>query len=844
VSKNTSRRRNRGAFVLSVGIVVVLMSVLTIVRGTAGASAATDNWSTYLYGPTHSSYNPNDTAITPSNASTIQPTWRWIPPASPNPGSTGIRATPTVVNGIMYVGVRDGYFYAVNMATQSVLWSQFLGLVNGTTCGAGYNGIISTATVEPDPVSGVLTVYVNGPDGYLYALNASTGAVIWQALVGIPSTTINNYYAWGSPLVANGNVYIGVSSECDQPLIPGGVVEVNQSTGATEAQWYSTPTGKVGGSVWSSPALLPDGSIVVTTGNGNGTGQPLYNESVVRLSGSDLAVLDSWQTPAAGRIPDSDFGGSPTLFIATIGGVSTPMVGACNKNGIYYAFAQSSLSTGPVWQQEITAPYTQGGQCDAAAIWNGTQLIEAGNTSTINGVTDQGSIQSLNPATGKPMWQTGLPGGVIGTPTEDGAGVIAAQVFADTTDNFGVYLINASNGNILGYIPTYNSPLFSQPIFVNNQLLVSGIPTIGVTAYTVPVPGPTITGISPSTLHENESQTLTITGTGFSSTPTVFVSNTGVTVKSVDVVNSTTLQVTVATRSTTLLGSRNVTVVEPGPTIGYCSACLTVGPPPPAPTGVSPNDVAQGQISTVTVTGSNFEPGAKVTNANGITAQTTYVSSTELTAVLKVPSSVSTGSYNVAVLNPDGGSRKCSSCLTVTADPSPTITTVSPTAVGQHGMDTLTITGTGFTLAPTVTFSNSGLKPWSVKYVNSQTLSVVVAVSNSAPLAPSDVIVTTPGGSVTCSGCLTIDAAPKITSITPQPAVGATTPVTVNGSGFQSGLVVTSTVPGATFGAVSGQTATTFGVSITIPGSTTAGTYTLTVTNPDGGKVTHNITVT
>jgi hypothetical protein len=55
---------------------------------------------------------------------------------------------------------------------------------------------------------------------------------------------------------------------------------------------------------------------------------------------------------------------------------------------------------------------------------------------------------------------------------------------------------------------------------------------------------------------------------------------------------------------------------------------------------------------------------------------------------------------------------------------------------------------------------------------------------------------------------------------------------------------VTSTVPGATFGAVSGQTATTFGVSITIPGSTTAGTYTLTVTNPDGGKVTHNITVT
>ena len=259
------RRRGGVGLGISVAVAVVLLSVLSVIQGTQSASAASDNWSTYLYGSTHSSYNPNDTAITPTNASTVQPVWRWVPPPSPNPAPNEIRATPTVVNGIMYVGIEDGYFYAVDMATQKVLWSQFLGVVNGTTCGAGYNGIISTATVEPDPLTGILTVYVNGPDGYLYALNASTGAIDWQALVGIPSTTINNYYAWGSPVVGNGNVYIGVSSECDQPLIPGGVIEVNQSTGAIEAQWFSTPAGKVGGSVWSSPALLSDGSIILTT---------------------------------------------------------------------------------------------------------------------------------------------------------------------------------------------------------------------------------------------------------------------------------------------------------------------------------------------------------------------------------------------------------------------------------------------------------------------------------------------------------------------------------------------------------------------------------------------------
>ena len=46
--------------------------------------------------------------------------------------------------------------------------------------------------------------------------------------------------------------------------------------------------------------------------------------------------------------------GSPTIFNATINGVSTPMVGACNKNGFYYALRQSSLSAGPVWSAKIS----------------------------------------------------------------------------------------------------------------------------------------------------------------------------------------------------------------------------------------------------------------------------------------------------------------------------------------------------------------------------------------------------------------------------------------------------------------------------------------------------------
>jgi uncharacterized membrane protein len=49
------------------------------------------------------------------------------------------------------------------------------------------------------------------------------------------------------------------------------------------------------------------------------------------------------------------------------------------------------------------------------------------------------------------------------------------------------------------------------------------------------------------------------------------------------------------------------------------------------------------------------------------------------------------------------------------------------------------------------------------------------------------------------------------------------------------GLTVTTKIPGATVGAISNVTATSFQVSITVPSGTTAGVYSITVTIPDHG---------
>jgi hypothetical protein len=114
------------------------------------------------------------------------------------------------------------------------------------------------------------------------------------------------------------------------------VVAFDQSTGAQTVKWIDVPPGSTmnGGSAWSSAVLLGNGDIAVTTGNGyKNSGEPFYDDSVVALNPDTLAMDDHWQVPPSQQINDGDFGASPTVWTATINGVSTPMVGACDKNG-------------------------------------------------------------------------------------------------------------------------------------------------------------------------------------------------------------------------------------------------------------------------------------------------------------------------------------------------------------------------------------------------------------------------------------------------------------------------------------------------------------------------------
>lgn len=515
-------------------IVASIMGLVLLLTGAASALAFV-NWPGYMFDLGHSSVNGAATTITPANAGALAPAWGAPFIAS---GNSGFEASPVVYNGSIYIGAKNGVFYQLDEATGAVIHSVTLG--KETACGTFAYGVEDTATVAPDPNrGGAATVYVAGGNGtngtggiYLWALDASTLQPVWTT----DPVTVDTQTAavgWASPVVSNGTISVAIASGCDQPLVQGGVGVVSQS--GTLLGTYQTvpgPAGTLGGTIWSSP-VASGSSTWVATGNAAQTPNAPQGDSfsIVRLQGT--TKQDSWTVPSQAGT-DNDFGASPTLFTGLIGGTPTPMIGACNKNGTFYALRSQSLSAGPVWQQQVAAA-TNGNLCNSGAVWDaGANELIMGSTQTTTG--SPGAIQALSPDASAPsrvIWESDLPCPVEGPPSEDGAGVLAVVTMslpgnictAGSTPSLYLYAAHSTVPNPSGSGPPVPQLLktialgrsaFSQPAFADGYLFVA---TEGsLMAYSAPTP-PTTTTTSTTTSTPTPTTTSTPTTTT-TTTPT------------------------------------------------------------------------------------------------------------------------------------------------------------------------------------------------------------------------------------------------------------------------------------------------------------------------------------
>jgi alpha-tubulin suppressor-like RCC1 family protein len=198
---------------------------------------------------------------------------------------------------------------------------------------------------------------------------------------------------------------------------------------------------------------------------------------------------------------------------------------------------------------------------------------------------------------------------------------------------------------------------------------------------------------------------------------------------------------------------------------------------------VAPSSGPQPGGTTVTITGANFSEATAVSFGATPAASFTVNSASSITAV----SPAGTGVVDVTVTTPattstaNAGDR-------FTYIPPPAITKITPTKGPAAGGTSVTITGTSFTGASSVSF---GATPAASFTVNSA--SSITAVSPIATSGLVDIVVSTPSGeSAKTYHDVFKFAAPTIASLTPNtgPRAGGTS-VTVSGSGFAPGAGVT-----------------------------------------------------
>jgi outer membrane protein assembly factor BamB len=442
------------------------------------SDVATVDFPAYMHDAAHSAFSPAASSIAPTTALNLA--WTFHENKVDKQLAPKFVSTPIVLSHVVYEGSNSGEFYAINLATGTVIWQEFLGFEAKVKCRA--QGFYATAASGIDPTSGALTIYAASGDGNVYALRASDGTILWKSPVNVPDPGTNDRFNFSSPEVANGKIYIGMASECDNthsPLsIRGGLVALDQATGNLIATYYSVPQGEVGGDVWSSPAIAPDGSVIVGTGPGLNGATGGDTQSIVRLDPNTLARLDGWQLVT--KSTDSDFGASPTAFTATLDGVVTQMVGDCNKNGYYYAWKLDALSAGPVWSVKVADHNNSTGNCLAGAIWDGANLYVGGPRATIAGVSYRGSFRKLDPSTGAAIWATGLPEAIVTSSTLDGASAIAATSFDTTSSTNTAYLINAKTGSYQ-LVNDGNTLAPASPVFADQSLIIA---TLAGTIYT------------------------------------------------------------------------------------------------------------------------------------------------------------------------------------------------------------------------------------------------------------------------------------------------------------------------------------------------------------------------
>ena len=324
----------------------------------------------------------------------------------------------------------------------------------------------------------------------------------------------------------------------------------------------------------------------------------------------------------------------------------------------------------------------------------------------------------------------------------------------------------------------------------------------------LPSPPPNVITLNPSAvlLGAPAATTIAITGSNFSGSSVVVLAGTAL---PTTVLSSTQLTFQLPAAQTLFAHYLNVMVTNLANGAGTSpTAVLEIDNAVPAitSTGTSPLKLYANDTALV-LTGINFVP-ASIVRFNGVPLATTYLNPTSLSYVVPYTDLSTAGLFALTVTNPAPGGGTSAAAMLEVDNPSPTLTSVSPSIIPTgSGPTNVFFTGTGFTSATTVTLNAT---PVTVSYSSSTQIAVSVPASFFATSGSLSfrAINPSPGGGSSAAVSLAVNAViPVASTLSPSTVTlgASTTPITLTGLDFIPSSVVQ----------VSGQSRTTTYVSPT-----------------------------
>jgi len=721
--------------------------------------------------------------------------------------------SPTITSLSTISGVSTG-------GTSTTITGTNLNGITGITVGGAAATSISVASatsasfVTPSGSNGAQSVVVTTSHGSVTAANAFTYyATLTPACQGGGSFTIVN------------NV-VTTSSNCIGPVsVPEGVTDIGGTAFCNNTNACIPRGDNVGAVTLPSTLVTINNYAFMTSGLTSVTFTPTSNLKTIGISAFAYTSLTSFTIPSSlTSLQGAPFYNSNLLTSLTFQEPSSLTSLGANPGGNGYGMFLGTAIKTLTLPSSITSIgyYLQAPLTQLTIKGNLTYLLGTAINQGISCIINPNNYSFINnfaytappPVVVTSVDQCGTPPTITSLSPATGSTAGGNTVTLTGTNLTGINKVWV-NGVLATNVTSVSS---TQVTFVTPASASAGAvavwvdgpggPALKATAFTY-VGAPTITSLSTTSGSANGGTTTTITGTNLTGTSSVTVGGVAATIGAV---SATTAVITTPAGT---VGAQDIVLTSSGGTVTKVGAFTYLAAPTIASFSQTSGPAAGG--TTITVTGSNLTGATAVTVGAVAATAVTVLSDTSVTFVTPAKAA---GTYDIVLTSPGGTVTKTAAFTYMAA---PTLASLSPSSGTAGGGTSTTITGTNLSGTTAVTIGGAAAT------LSTITATSVVVMTPVGSAGAQDVVLTTPGGSVTKTGGFSYIGLPTIASLsTNSGAIGGGTSTTITGTNLTGTTSVRVGGASATVGTV---TATT--VVITTPAGS-AGAQDVVLTTASG----------